>query len=55
MDPVELYNPHQVKLILKREEVDQIPDEEDGEGEDDYKARLIEVKISIVLFTLSST
>ena len=55
LDPVELYNPHQVKLILKREEVDQIPDEEDGEGEDDYKARLIEVKISIVLFTLSST
>lgn len=55
LDPVELYNTQQVKLILKREEVDQIPDEDDDEGEDDYKAKLIEVKIPIVLFTLSST
>lgn len=55
LDPVELYNPQQVKLILKREEVEQIPDQDDDEGDDDYKARLIEVKIPIVLFTLSST
>lgn len=55
LDPVELYNTQQVKLILKREEVEQIPDEDDDEGEDDYKAKLIEVKIPIVLFTLSST
>lgn len=55
LDPVELYNTQQVKLILKREEVEQIPDQEDDEEDDDYKARLIEVKIPIVLFTLSST
>lgn len=43
MDPVELYNVIQVKLILKREEVAIIPEQDDDEEDDDYKARLIEV------------
>lgn len=42
VDPVELYNAYQVKLILKREEIEH-PDQDDYEGDDDYKAKLIEV------------
>lgn len=43
VDPVELYSVHQVKGILKREEVD-VPEQEDNEEDDGYKARLVEVK-----------
>ena len=47
VDPVELYSVHQVKGILKREEVD-VPEQEDNEEDDGYKARLVEVKYLIM-------
>ena len=42
LDPVEMYSVHQVKLILKREELE-VPEEEDKEEEEHYKGRLVEV------------
>ncbi|XP_019849469.1 PREDICTED: ubiquitin carboxyl-terminal hydrolase CYLD-like [Amphimedon queenslandica] len=42
LDPVEMYGIHQVKLILRREELE-VPEEEDDEGEEEYKGRLIEI------------
>ena len=42
LDPVDMYNVHQVKLILKREELE-VPKEEDDEEEEHYKGRLVEV------------
>lgn len=42
LDPVEMYEVHQVKLILRREELE-VPEEEEDEVEEQYKGRLIEV------------
>lgn len=47
VDPVELYSVHQVKGILKREEVD-VPEQEDNEEDVGYQARLVEVKYLIM-------
>ncbi|XP_019851921.1 PREDICTED: E3 ubiquitin-protein ligase RNF31-like [Amphimedon queenslandica] len=42
LDPVEIYNLHIMKLIIKREGIE-VPEEYDDEDEEHYKGRLVEI------------
>ena len=47
LDPLPMYETHQIELILKRDEKE-VPEREDDEEDAAYRERLIEVRVSHV-------